>query len=493
MLDYIRDYDLNDYALGIGISAAQNPYLGAESGTYAYPLLTSFRHPSMTDDWLLIRDGELGFRWVTDNGWELGAIGRVQTLGLGDLQTDELLGVADKKWALELGPTIGWRGWPIHLGMTAYVEPTDRHDGVVTQLAATYPVEWERGYFVPSVELIHQTADYSDYYYSVSNAEALPGRPAYSPGAATNTAIRLRAGYALSDRWLLTATLGAEFLDSTITNSPIVNRDRIVSGSVAVAYNADVFQPRDYDRAAPAAPQFDVRIAAFADRIDTKVARDTSDGVPGFETDIEDFLGASDDETVLQVDAGVRFGHYHRLEFGYFELGRNSATTLIDDLTFGDEVFPAGTEIDVDTDLSVFRVGYAYSLIRNAQLELGVMAGVHLVSLETDIAAGTTNQRARSRAGTPLPVIGAHGAVFLGEKTTLGAKLQVFRTDFDRFEGSLNYATLDLQRRIAGSLSIGIGYNYYGMRLNSRDPDVNGYLKIRHHGPTAFLTVGLGG
>jgi len=25
------------------------------------------------------------------------------------------------------------------------------------------------------------------------------------------------------------------------------------------------------------------------------VARDTSDGVPGFETDIEDFLGASDD------------------------------------------------------------------------------------------------------------------------------------------------------------------------------------------------------
>ena len=77
LLDYIRDYDLNDYALGVGISAEQNPYIDAENSAYAYPYLTTFRHSSLTDDWLLVRDGELGFRWVSDNGWELGAIGRI--------------------------------------------------------------------------------------------------------------------------------------------------------------------------------------------------------------------------------------------------------------------------------------------------------------------------------------------------------------------------------------------------------------------------------
>ena len=490
VLDYIRDFDLNDYALGISVSAEQNPYIGAKNSAYGYPYLTSFRHSSMTDDWLLVRDGELGFRWVTDNGWELGAIGRVQTLGLGNLETDDLLGITDRKWTLELGPTIGWRGWPVHINWTTYIEPTDRHDGLVSQLALTYPMEWSRGYFVPSIELIHQSDGYNDFYYSVTAAEATPTRSAYRSQASTNGKVRLRWGYALSEKWLLTGKIGVESLGSEITGSPIVDRDRIWSTSIALAYNADVFQPRAYDGPRLRAPKFDLRISGFLDTIDTKVARDTSDGVPGFETDIEDFLGASDDETVLQVDANVRFGHYHRFEFGYFELGRKSATTLGGDLAFGDEIFAAGTDIDVIIDASVFRAGYAYSLIRNAQFEFGVMAGLHIISLETDISADATNQRVRSRAGTPLPVIGAHASVNLGEKTELGAKLQIFRTDFDRYEGSLNYATLDLQHRIAENLSIGLGYNFYGMRLTSRDSEVNGYLKVRHHGPFAFLSLG---
>ena len=490
LLDYIRDYDLNDYALGIGFSAEQNPYLGAKNNAYAYPYLTSFRHSSLTDDWILIRDGEVGFRWVTDNGWELGAIGRIQTLGLGNLDTDDLLGISDRKWALELGPTIGWRGWPVHVNWTTYIEPTNRHDGLISQLAFLLPMEWSRGYFVPSIEVIHQSDDYTDYYYSVTSAEATPTRPAYQAGASTSTAVKLRWGYALSDKWLLTGKVGLEKLGSEIIASPIVDRDRTWSAGIALAYNANVFQPREYDGPAPRALQFDLRISGFRDTIDTKVARDTSDGIPGFETDIEDFLGASDEETVLQVDVTVRIGHYHRLEFGYFELGRDSTTTLNSDLSFGDELFTAGTEVDTRVDARIFRAAYAYSLIRNAQLEIGVMAGVHFVSLETDIAADLTSQRVISKAGTPLPVIGAHASVFLGEKTTLGAKLQFFRTDFDRYEGSLNYASLDIQHRLGKSLSVGLGYNFYGMKLTSRDSDVNGYLKVRHHGPLAFFTVG---
>ncbi len=46
LLDYLRDYDLNDYALGLAISGEQNPYAGAKNGAYAYPYLTSFTHPA---------------------------------------------------------------------------------------------------------------------------------------------------------------------------------------------------------------------------------------------------------------------------------------------------------------------------------------------------------------------------------------------------------------------------------------------------------------
>ena len=79
ILDYIRSYDLNDYALGIAYSASESPYISGESSGFAYPYLTSFRHNAFTDDWLILTGGEAGVRWVNDAGWVLGAVGRINT------------------------------------------------------------------------------------------------------------------------------------------------------------------------------------------------------------------------------------------------------------------------------------------------------------------------------------------------------------------------------------------------------------------------------
>ena len=118
------------------------------------------------------------------------------------------------------------------------------------------------------------------------------------------------------------------------------------------------------------------------------------------------------------------------------------------------------------------------------------MAGFHVAELELDLTSSATGQAERSNSSTPLPVIGVHASIFLSDKTTVGAKLQIFRTDFDRYEGSLNYASMDIQRRIGKTMSVGLGYNYYGMELSSDEDSVNGSLKVRHHGPTAFITIG---
>ena len=162
LLDYLRDYDLNDYALGVAVTSEQNPYSGAETGAYAYPYLTSFRDSAFTDDWFLIREGDLGVRWVSENGWELGAVGRIQTLGLGNSESDDLLGIADRKWTLEIGPTIGWRGWPVHMNFKTYAEASDRYEGLISQLALSLPMEWSRGYLYPvlssSIKIVNTSA-----------------------------------------------------------------------------------------------------------------------------------------------------------------------------------------------------------------------------------------------------------------------------------------------------------------------------------------------
>ncbi len=489
-LDYIRDYDLNDYAFGVAVSTEQNPYIGVKNATIAFPYLTSFQDSAFNDDWFLIRDGGLGARWVSKGGWELGALARIQTLGLGSVEVDDLLGVADRKWTIEMGPTIGWRGWPVHINWTTYFEPTDRHTGSISQLVFSWPIEWSRGYVVPSVEVTHQSSDYADYYFSVTPSEATAVRPAYESGAAANTAFRIRWGYALSEKWILSGRVGVEVLDSEITDSPIVERDRIWSTTVGLAYNADIFQPREYDGSAPLMPQFDFKVGAFRDRVDSQVTRDTSDGVPGFAVDVEEILGAPGEKTVVQLDGTLRIGHYHRFEVGFFELSRNSEVTLANDFNFGDEVFVAGTVVDSRVNAKTLSLSYGYSLIRDEQKEIGVMGGVHYTDFDTYIASGTSGQAERSNAATPLPIIGAFASVFLREKLTVNAKLQLFRTEIDQYEGSMNYATLDIQRRFGEHASVGLGYTIYDMKLRSSDSDVNGYVKIRHHGPMLFMTAG---
>jgi outer membrane protein len=490
LLDYLRNYDLNDYALGVSMSGSQSPYVGGENSLIAYPILTSFRDSAFTDDWLLIRDGDVGIRYVTKSNWELGLVGRVQTLGLGTSDSLQLIGLDDRKWGLELAPILGYRGWPVHINFKTYTEVFDHHDGWLTQLAFSLPLERERGYLVPSVELIYQGEDYANYYYGVSPSESNVLRPAYQAADALNTAVKLRWGYALTDKWLVYGSLGLEFLDSEITNSPIVDRDELFSASISVAYNNNIFQPRISDSPAPQKPQFEFRLGAFNDSIDSTIVRDSSAGIIGTDIDLENLLGLDDEDTILHFDAIYRIGTYHRLELGYLATARSGQTTLQVPLDVGDTHFPAGTVVDSHFDTKILRIGYAYSLINDAQKEVGIMGGLHFPKFSTEISAAATGQSEISNASTPLPVIGLHGSVALGEKSTLGARIQFFRMDFHRYEGSLNFATLDWQYRFSDTFSAGLAYNYYALNLDSRDNDVRGSLEIRHHGPELFLSAG---
>ena len=490
LLDWIRNYDMNDYSLGVAVSSSQNPFIGGENSVIAYPYLTSFTHSSMTDGWFLIRDGGYGLRWITDNDWELGVIARVETLGLGNSDAEELIGVADRKWAIEAGPTIGYRRWPIHINWTHWAEVTGRHGGFSSTVALSYPMQFDWGFVVPRIDAIYDSSEHTRYYYSVSDAEATPTRPAYTPGSSWSTEAQVRIGYAIANKWLLSATVGVEMLGSEITDSPIVGRDQSWFGNIGLAYKADIFNPAAFDNYSRQLPTFDMRVGAFFTNISSKVTRDTVDGVPGFEVDLEDILDAPDEETAIEVDAIWRIGAHHRLELGYFDLVRDSTTTLQDDLEFGDQVFPAGTEIRSRIDYSSLRFGYTFFLMRDSQKELGIMAGLHLTELDTSIVADGTSQVERSKSSTPLPVIGLNGAVFFGDRTVLRARIHIFRTDFDQHEGSLNYAALDLEHRFGDLVSVGVGYNYYGVNLSSSDDGLNGNLNIRHHGPVVFMTMG---
>ena len=87
----------------------------------------------------------------------------------------------------------------------------------------------------------------------------------------------------------------------------------------------------------------------------------------------------------------------------------------------------------------------------------------------------------------PLPVIGLHASVNLNTNLTVAGKAQIFRTDYDRYEGSLNYFSVEIRKSFGEQINAGLGFNYYRMKLRSSDTDLNGYVDIQHFGPVLFL------
>jgi outer membrane scaffolding protein for murein synthesis (MipA/OmpV family) len=487
ILDFIRNYDLNDYALGVNISVAQRPYTNTSDSLIVYPYLTSFVHATLTNDWLLIADGDVGMRKVTAGGWVFGAVGRIQTLGFGSEIPDELEGLSEKRWAVELAPLLAYRGWPVHITGKTYKEVSGRHGGWISELRLELPLKRSWGYVVPSIKASRLDETYANYYYQVTPLAAAPGRPEYSPGAATNLAVELSLGYQLSENWLLSGNFGYEKLDKVIADSPIVDKDSIWSADIGLAYNANIFRSREFGADTYMMPRYEFRVGMFQNNIRTRVVRDSADGSPGETIDLEDFLNAADSKTVLDLGAIVRLNSFHRLEFGYFNLARASSATIENNIQFGAEEFQAGTRVDVQSDLRITRVAYAFSLMHDAQKELGVMAGVHLSRLDIAAFAPDTGQRERSVASTPLPVIGVHGSVALGQKTFLASRVQIFRMQFDDYSGSMNYANLELQHVVGNRTSVGIGFNFFDLKLDSDNDGINGRLEIRHYGPFVFV------
>jgi hypothetical protein len=295
-------------------------------------------------------------------------------------------------------------------------------------------------------------------------------------------------GYELAPRWVLKSSIGVEYLDSSISASPIVDKDKLWSASVGLAYNADLFMPRDHDDS-QSRYAIEIRLGAFNGAINTTVERTGSDGQPQDTVDLENLLGAADNKTFLQLDGRFRISYYHQIQLAYFGIERQSATTLENDLSLGDEVYVAGTDIETSTEFSLMRFSYAYSLMRDGQKELGVKAGLSYASFDAELGEVGSQDTQQLSAKAPLPTIGALGALTLGSNWALRADLDLFVLDFDRYSGYMGYLGLDLERKFGDIFRAGVGYNFYALHLSAKDEDLGGEFDLRIHGPKAYVSV----
>ena len=184
---------------------------------------------------MFARVDTLGVKTVALGYGYLELAGRVSQDGW-RANTPVLAGLSDRKTSIPLG--IGtFQETPYGaFFLNAFVDANKSHG---TLLEATYAAQFRLGNwsFYPQFGLEYRNAKYTNYFYGVSPAESVTsGYAAYSATASTTPVLGLALDVPLGGPWMINLQLRRKWLDSTVQNSPLVNKKTQDSGFMALAY-----------------------------------------------------------------------------------------------------------------------------------------------------------------------------------------------------------------------------------------------------------------
>lgn len=181
---------------------------------------------------------------------------RVDTFGFKALPIGngylELVGrISQDGWRANIAPLAGLtdRKKPVPIGLGTFQQTpygafivnafVDAASSGGSLFEATYAAEIKFGSLslYPQLGLERRSAKYANYLYGVTPAESLAsGYAAYNAGASTIPVLGLAADYSLTENWSVTMQLRRKWLDSAVTNSPLVARKTQDAGYIGLSY-----------------------------------------------------------------------------------------------------------------------------------------------------------------------------------------------------------------------------------------------------------------
>lgn len=231
--------------------------------------------------------------------------------------------------------------------------------------------------------------------------------------------------------------------------------------------------------------RFYIGLGAFAANSTTEAQLNSSSGV-GASVDFEDALGLENTKVTPQLLARWRFTERWRLEVEHFQLDRSATRTLAADVTWGDEVFAAGSDVDSKFNVSVTRVSVGYSFFDRPDKQIGVALGFHLTDLDAAIStSGGTDEGGAALA--PLPVLSLYGQFALTDDWAVNMRADAFKLEYDPYDGKIISTGLDVTYQPWRHIGFGVGYRSLLLHVGIDEGDWDGRIDSTFQGAIAFI------
>ena len=216
--------------------------------------------------------------------------------------------------------------------------------------------------------------------------------------------------------------------------------------------------------------RFSVSIGGFLTTISSDLSLIGEEMGLGLSVNLEKALGLSSSTFVLRGESEYNFGSRKRshIHFGYFYLLRNSVKTLENEIEFGDEVYPIGTDVSSRMDLHIIRTMYDYSIYRDSRVTLGLSGGLYILPMSYSIGVDDVIDEADAFV-LPLPVIGFRSAFFVTPKFIIKQSWELLYVKIPNFQGDISDFNVWLEYRPFNHLGIGLGLNKFRFSMSATE------------------------
>ena len=221
-------------ALGGGLRFGQSPYFASDNeDERQLDLIPLYLYEGK---YLFARGTSGGVHVLRKDGFEVNLYTRYRFQKLDPDSNIFYEGLDEREQSLDAGVELGLtQNWG-ELKLDWVTDTLDRHNGQEVRFSYRYRFETGPWSISPYISWTWQDANLSDYYFGVSEAEARPDRPAYSPGESQWVGFGLNTAWHVSDRIVFFGNIGFAGADTEIIDSPLVEEESVSSAFVGGTY-----------------------------------------------------------------------------------------------------------------------------------------------------------------------------------------------------------------------------------------------------------------
>jgi hypothetical protein len=240
----------------------------------------------------------------------------------------------------------------------------------------------------------------------------------------------------------------------------------------------------------PGQDTFTLELGGIVNRFDSHVKLN---GVNASGTDINLENNDLDRNLSTFVANGTwRFLPNHRLDAMYYGGKRSGSRTYEGNIDIGDQDFPVGATVNVDTKTEIFDVNYRWSFVHTPEVEVAAVLGLYGGTFKYDFNAfGTVNGNQRTynksvSTTVPLPIIGLSVDWYLDPRWTVSASGAGIKAKIGDIDGHAYLLALSTDYMIWRNFGIGARYGYTDISADVTKSDFNGNLGVKLNGVSVY-------